>query len=31
MSVACIAMGVIVLLALWERLSSDIESGDGQR
>lgn len=30
-SVACVAMGVIVLLALWERLSSDLESGDGKR
>lgn len=29
MSVACVAMGVIVLLALWERLSRDIESDRG--
>jgi hypothetical protein len=29
MSVACVAMGVIVLLALWERVSHDEGGLDG--
>lgn len=31
MSVACLAMGVIALIALWERVALDAEIGGGER